>query len=294
MSNRHGDINDDEIRIISSGDVKTDKKKRKLLPVVLWVVAPLLLVTALGIVFFSSGEIEDERLNEEISEHFIKTSTSVENNKDVKASAFTIMTDTIVNGIGISILMPNNATPVLEIGNECINDSTIILMAQAADVRRDNGGIVGSFVVNGELMSKGEAKAGFCSIINGNVTVGVADATPMFEQALMSDGYFFRQYPLVVGGQIVENKPKGKSMRKALVEMDGKIGVVVSREKLTFHDFSQALADVGVSNAIYLVGGGAYGKYVDVDGDSFTFGQVWDKEIDGAAIQCNVNYIVWR
>ena len=59
MSNRHGDINDDEIRIISSGDVKTDKKKRKLLPVVLWVVVSLFLITALGIVFFSSGEIEE-------------------------------------------------------------------------------------------------------------------------------------------------------------------------------------------------------------------------------------------
>jgi len=36
MSNLHGDINDDEIRIISSGEVKTEKKKSKLLPVILW------------------------------------------------------------------------------------------------------------------------------------------------------------------------------------------------------------------------------------------------------------------
>lgn len=238
--------------------------------------------------FFSSEEIEDERLNEEKTELSIKTSNSVENTEDVKTLAFTIKTDTIVDGIGLSVLTPNNATPVLEIGNECTNDTTIILMAQAADVRGDNGGIVGSFVVNGELVSKGEAKAGFCSIVNGKLTVGVADATPMFEQALMSNGYFFRQYPLVVGGQIVENKPKGKSIRKALVESDGKISVVVSRERLTFHDFSQALADVGVSNAIYLVGGDAYGRYVDAEGTSFTFGHEWDKNID------NVNYIVWR
>lgn len=288
MSNRYGEIKDDEIRIISSGDVKADKKKSSLLPIILWIVASLLLITVLGIMFFSSEEIEYERLNEEKTELSIKTSNSVENTEDVKTLAFTIKTDTIVDGIGLSILTPNNATPVLEIGNECTNDTTIILMAQAADVRGDNGGIVGSFVVNGELVSKGEAKAGFCSIVNGNLTVGVADATPMFEQALMSNGYFFRQYPLVVGGQIVENKPKGKSIRKALVESDGKISVVVSRERLTFHDFSQALADVGVSNAIYLVGGDAYGRYVDAEGTSFTFGHEWDKNID------NVNYIVWR
>ncbi len=288
MSNRHGDINDDEIRIISSGEVKTDKKKRRLLPVILWVVASLLLIAALGIMFFSFEEVENESFNEEVMEQPAIRTTTVENANNVKTPAFTIKTDTIVDGVGLSILTPNNATPVLEIGNEGINDSTIILIAQAADVRGDNGGIVGSFVVNGELVSKGEAKAGFCSIINGDVTVGVADATPMFEQALVSNGYFFRQYPLVVGGQIVENKPKGKSIRKALVELDGKISVVISCEKVTFQDFSQVLTDVGVSNAIYLVGGDAYGRYVDVEGGVFAFGHEWDKEID------NVNYIVWR
>lgn len=288
MSNRHGDINDDEIRVISSGEVKTDKKKRRLLPDILWVVASLLLIAVLGILFFSSGDVEDEGLNEEATEQPALRTTTDENINNVKSPAYTIKTDTIVNGVGLSILTPDNAIPILEIGNECLTDSTIVLIAQAADVRGDNGGIVGSFVVNGELVSKGEAKAGFCSIINGNVTVGVADATPMFEQALMSDGYFFRQYPLVVGGQIVENKPKGKSIRKALVELDGKISVIVSDERLTFHDFSKALTDVGVSNAIYLVGGDSYGRYMDARGASFTFGREWDKGID------NVNYIVWR
>ncbi len=288
MSNQHCDINDDEIRIISSGEVKTGKKRRRILPVVLWVVASLFLIIALGIMFFSSGEIEDERINEEVTELSAMSTATVVSTDKAKTPAFTIKTDTVVNGIGLSILTPHNATPVLEIGDECINDSTIVLIAQAADVRGDNGGIVGSFVVNGELMSKGEAKAGFCSIINGYVTVGVADVTPMFEQALNSNGYFFRQYPLVVGGHIVENKPKGKSVRKALVELNGKISVVVSREKLTFHDFSQVLTDVGVSNAIYLVGGDAYGRFVDAGGASFTFGHEWDKDID------SVNYIVWR
>ncbi len=63
MSNQHCDINDDEIRIISSGEVKTGKKRRRILPVVLWVAASLFLIIALGIMFFSSGEIEDERIN---------------------------------------------------------------------------------------------------------------------------------------------------------------------------------------------------------------------------------------
>ena len=72
------------------------------------------------------------------------------------------------------------------------------------------------------------------------------------------------------------------------MELDGKISVIVSHERLTFHDFSKALTDVEVSNAIYLVGGDTYGRFVDAIGVSFTFGREWDKDID------NLNYIVWR
>ena len=90
MSNLHGDINDDEIRIISSGEVKTEKKKSKLLPVILWVVVSMLLIVFLCIVFFSSIEIEDERLYEEVMEQPIISATSVENTNNVKSPAFTI------------------------------------------------------------------------------------------------------------------------------------------------------------------------------------------------------------
>nr|MDE6854183.1 phosphodiester glycosidase family protein [Muribaculaceae bacterium] len=134
----------------------------------------------------------------------------------------------------------------------------------------------------------GEAKAGFCSIVNGEITVGVSDATPMLEQALSSDGYFFRQYPLVVGGQLVENRPKGRALRKALAELDGHISVIASTRRLTLHDFSQALIDLGVRNAIYLVGSSSTGLYTDADGRRTIIGQADRKTAD------NVNFIVWR
>lgn len=127
MSNRHGDINDDEIRVISSGEVKTNKKKRRLLPDILWVVASLLLIAVLGILFFSSGDVEDEGLNEEATEQPALRTTTDENINNVKSPAYTIKTDTIVNGVGLSILTPDNAIPILEIGNECLTDSTIVL-----------------------------------------------------------------------------------------------------------------------------------------------------------------------
>jgi len=120
------------------------------------------------------------------------------------------------------------------------------------------------------------------------LTIGVADATPFLEQALETDGYFSRQYPLVVANQIVENKPKGESLRKALAELNGQTVVVMSKEKMTFHDFSQSLVDLEVTNAIYLVGGKGYGFAMGRAGEKVEFGLKLRK------MPPNTNYIVWR
>ena len=201
MNSRNGDINDDEIRIISSGKVQFGKKRRRIFPVLL-LVAALLLTGIFCLMFFWDRDADNEIIYEEVSEQ-IGIPVPGPGKKDMVGSpAYTTKTDTVVDGIALTILTPRNATPVLEIGNDRISDSTAVLIMQAADIREDNGGIVGSFVVDGDLKSKGEAKAGFCSIVNGELTVGVADATPMFEQATTADGYFFRQYPLIVGGQL--------------------------------------------------------------------------------------------
>lgn len=169
-----------------------------------------------------------------------------------------------------------------------MRDSTAVLLVPAADIRQDNGAIVGAFVRKGELLSRGKSKAGFCAIINGEITVGVSDASPLLEEAIATEGYFFRQYPLVVGGQIVENKPKGTSKRKALATLNGKTVVVMSTDKLSFHDFSQALVDLGVSNAIYLIGSSSYGFGRTANGDRFIFG----KPVEN--VPENFSFIVWR
>lgn len=285
MSIRQDDIDNDEIRIISSEDNTPCSKKRRIIPNIFWILLSILLAGVV-IVMLLPGEKADNETFREAPEQ-ASASKPLTSDASPSAKAYAIRTDTVAAGIALSILTPVNATPTLEIGNGVMNDTSVVLIAQAADIREDNGKIVGAYIVKGELVSKGESKAGFCSIINGDVTIGVADATPMFEQALMNNGYFFRQYPLVVGRQIVENKPKGASNRKALAEIDGKVSVVVCRDRATFHDFSQALIEIGAANAIYLVGGNAYVGYEDAAGKFFTFGPIWDN-ID------NVNYIVWR
>ncbi|MCM1042086.1 MAG: hypothetical protein NC396_06630 [Bacteroides sp.] len=205
-----------------------------------------------------------------------------------KPMAYTEITDTVVNKVRLTLMTPRNASPVLHIGQDILADTGVVLLAQAADVRKDNGEIACAYVLAGELKGRGQAKSGFCAIVNGFLTIGVANATPMLEQALATDGYFFRQYPLVVANQVVENKPKGRTYRKALVEQNGIHSVVLSKDRLTFDEFSQVLVQLGVNNAIYLVGASAYGFAKDADGHRFTFGQP-DAEAYG-----NTNYIVWR
>lgn len=289
MTDKHTEINDNEIRIISS-EVKAPprRKKNKKLFIIWGAVGALLLICVATAIVWSLAEndVEDNPFTEQEQQPLCETKETPDTVAALKS--YTTLRDTVVNGVGLSILTPQNAVPTLEIGNAVLHDSTAILVMQAADVRGDNGEIAGAFVIKGDLLSKGESKAGFCSIINGEITVGVADATPMLEQALMSGGYFFRQYPLVVGGQLVENKPKGKAMRKALAELDGKICVIVSKDRLSFHDFSQALIDAGVRNSIYLVGGDSSGFYVDAEDRRYS-----SRPIKESALE-NVNYIVWR
>lgn len=301
------DINDDEIRIISSDDrhiqlenssdeagyevkdaSRDDTKRiRHIIYGFLLVILILLGIVALTRYINAPNiEVGEETVLPQ-TEIPVQETLSVDNPTQ-QLRKFTVNKDTTVNRVGLSIYIPCNATPTLEIGSQALQDSSVVLMVQAADVRRDNGEIVCSFVVKGELVSKGEAKAGFCSIINGKISIGTADATPMFEEALMSDGYFFRQYPLVVAGQVVENKLKGKSIRRALVEIDGNVEVIISRMELTLHDFSQVLVDVGARNAIYIVGGNSNGCYVNEAGEKVSLCTHWNDDIE------NVNYIVWR
>lgn len=291
MSNMPHDINDDEIRIISSNketrppEPEPGYRSKLLIPILL-----IALGVAILLFFIFSGSSGDESETLGLAEHR-DTAVAIDSpatDSIVPAKGFVEISDTVVNAIPLSIFTPFASTPRLQIGAEALRDSDAVLVVQAADIRGDNGMIVGSFVVDGKLLSTGQSKTGFCAIIGGTPIIGVADSTPYLEQALESGGYFFRQYPLVVGNQVVENKPKGKALRKALAEWNGRMVVVMSRGRVTFHDFAQALVDMGVSNAIYLVGSAAYGVATDASGNRIEFG------IEQPEPAEFINYMVWK
>lgn len=204
--------------------------------------------------------------------------------------SYTERLDTIINDVHLALYVPHRCIPELTIGVPDIKDQSIILAAQAADVRADNGKILGAFVYKGEPKAWGLSKKGYCAIIDGEITAGVSENSPLFEEATERGGYFFRQYPLVDNGVLVDNEPKNKTMRKALCSRSGQILMVVSESDESFHDFAQALVDLGVDDAVYLVGSHtSYGWYKDENGSLTEFA-----EPDARKVYKNETYIIWR
>lgn len=199
-----------------------------------------------------------------------------------------VIKDTIVNDIPLRIYVPLNRTPHLEVGRSIVNRrEENLLFFEAADVRADNGKIVGAFVLKGEPLSRGLSKRGYCAIIGDSVTIGVADNSPLFELATESNGDFFRQYPLVDEGELVENELKNKSIKRGLCDIDNHIAVVETQTRESLHDFAQALIDIGTVNAIYLVGGDAMGWSIDEEGNGAEIGDWSNRK------HKNINFIVW-
>lgn len=291
------DIRDDQIRIIGEGVV------RKSMPRWVWVVISVLVLAAIGIVYLLLLKHSDEQmlitetsepaLFEPMAEPKPISIQRLGSEVDSLQTGYTEIIDTLVNDIPIRIYIPHNAELSLHIGKVDKADKSIIYVAQAADVRADNGGIVGAFVLKGEPRAWGLSKKGFCASINGEITIGVADNSPLFEKATEEAGYFFRQYPLVSNGKIVENELKGKSIRRAICDRQGEIFMVETGTTESFHDISQALVDMGVDQAIYLVGSSAYGWAIDENGIIHEFGE--DNYYTGRRrMPKNTSYIVWK
>ena len=213
------------------------------------------------------------------------------NNTDVSRPSCVIVSDTLIDSLHLKIITPYNTVPELHVGVLDTSDADIVLCALAADLGGDSykGKIIGAFVCEGEPLSWGGGrKLGYCAIIDGNITLGVAENSPLFEEATENEGYFFRQYPAVDNGVMVENNPKNAAFRRALCMLDGKVCVVATDNRVLMNDFSSALVKLGVENAIFLVGSIADGWYRTEDGSFYRLGNKAMKD------NPNINYIVFR
>lgn len=210
------------------------------------------------------------------------------NNMDASLPSYIDVSETAIDSVELKILTPYNTIPELHLGRIDTSDTEILFAALAADIRRDNGKIVGAFVHEGEPRSWGLSKRGYCAIFDDEITLGVADNSPLFEQATEQGGSFFRQYPSVDNGMMVSNNPENLSFRRALCAYDGKVCIVVSTKRVLMNDFSAALVKLGVRNAIFLVGSTEDGWYRAEDGRLIRLGKKYAKN------NSNINYLVFR
>lgn len=297
MDKLKDNIRDDEFRIIGKPSLSAHdgKSRRPKWLMTLLATAFIMLIGLTAVLLWKKKEVSssEEGLFESTPKEIVDDkllSSPIKPLGTETDACYTEKKDTVINDVVLSLYIPHNAVPELTLGVPTDSGNRIILAAQAADIRKDNKKILGAFVLKGKPLAWGLSKKGYCAIIDNKVTVGVSENSPLFEEATEKEGYFFRQYPLVDNGAIVENEPKNKTMRKALCARAGQVFVAVSETDESFHDFSQALVDLGVENAIYLVGGySSFGWYIGSDGQRILFAPNVHR-----GIYMNENYIIWR
>ena len=250
-------------------------------------ICTLLLLLLIAIFWISRDKDETEYYFESENP---STSVVVETDKEGTSHSYIERMEETINDVPLYIYISHNAKLSLALsGDVLLADSSVIGIMQAADIRSDNQNIVGDFVLKGKQLSRGIAKKGFCAIVGDNISIGVNEETNLLQKSIDASGYFFRQYPLVSQGEIVENTLKNKSIRKAIGIRSNKVVIVESRSNESFHDFSQALIDIGVTDAISLVGSAkSHAWYINEHGMKNESGEIPDPELK------NVSYIVWQ
>lgn len=290
-------MSDYEIRVLGPGNELTPKsevdgsdKNGYFRKATLWTclaVAFVLIITACLLLFRCH---HDKLLYDSQDAALISDTLSTETLQDSISSgpSYVVTGDTTINDIPLRTLTPIGGHIELYVGHSPENDKNIILAAHAADLREDDGTPTGAFVYNGELISKGHSKYGFCAIVDGEVSIGRQIETPLFERTIEKNGSFFRQYSLITNGKLMSIPQKGKAIRRALCLKDSTLILIESMTPESYHDFSLALEDYGISEALALVGANAAVMWRDKDGNLTKNGEKFGESYP------HENYIVWR
>ena len=280
---------DKEVYILGSESGKDGKKEPKRNLIIMLLCLLLAICSVIIFLFLNEKEqVPDYYFEPEQTEQQRVSATATNSIKSTEEATYTEVSEESTGNVTLLIYTPHNATMSLMVGMPDKTDSGIVFAAMAADIRKDNLQIVGDFVLSGKQLARGVAKKGYAAITGNKISIGIGESTPLLQQAIDNNGYFFRQYPLVSNGELVENKLKNKSIRRALAVRNERFIMVESKNKESFHDFSQALIDIGISNAIYLVGSDSFGWYYNSEFVRQEFG----KELPD--IPDNISYIIWR
>ena len=284
------EIRDDEIRVIG-GSQSGENTRGKW-----WIPAAVTLAVAAGIVIAvlllrrQDGPVVQEEAGQEEVVRGLYEQEEMEDGVQ-SARAYVEVEERTVSGVPVRIFTPVGGEPSLMTGLPDFEDSSIVFITQAADIRADNMQILGDFVLGGRQIAVGKSKWGWCSISDGQVSIGYDKEPVELQESIEKGGYFFRQYGLIADGKYVKESSRWKysSLRRALCLKNGECFIVETLEPETFPRFSYVLEDLQVDAAIYLVGGESYGFARDRDGRKTEFG-IFDPDV----IFDNTSFILWK
>lgn len=273
---------EDEIQILGT-------KKLSILSRKMWIAVIAVIVMLSTALFFwllfkftmQDGDVSVLKLKEDVAQ-MVKDSVSYE-----EKSSVSVITDSI-NDVLLDIYSLVNLKAELSTVLPNEKDPTVLYVAQIANTSKKGEEALEGLVLKGKQLSIDKSKAGYCAIINGRISLGSSLTEDVRDYCIDSQGYFFRQYSLVTNGQIQENGLKGKAVRRALAKQGNDIYVVESWNRESLYDFSEALADIGITDAIYLASGDTYTYYRDEEGVAYE-ARDYDKEA-----LANTCFIIFR
>ena len=267
---------DDEIQVL--GSPKTNFKPFK------WIVLCVISILGLLLIYMFRNK---NHLNEINTPNNITEKVTIMQNDTIMKPNVKMFTDSI-NDVVINIYSLHNLIAELSLEIPEKTDTTVFFVVQAADIRKDNKEILGDFILKGKQLSKGKRKTGYCAIIDGKISIGNTINDEVKEYCISNQYDLFRQYPLVIDGEIQENHLKGKAVRRALAKQDNDLYIVESCNRESIYDFSEALSDMGFTHALYLVGGTSYGWWRKDSATTYDLGIYKKKPLP------NTSYIIFR
>ena len=263
-------------------DLKKRKKKNNIL------LLSCILIAFIVVTLFCWSFFAKEKVQEVVTVNSLALN---DNDDDRYSYQYCDEEEIDVDGLKLRIVTPHNSVPSLEIGHDCLSDTTSVCIVQAASIAIDkdgNSSVVGAMVKDGKPISWGRSKAGYCAIIEDSIHIGASKHTYLFEQATERGGDFFRQFSLVENGKLSSMKNQDRYIRHALCVRNGRLSVVASMDSVVINDFTNALIKADVVEAIMLEGGDPIFEHVDLEGKRHNYGVI-DYPYSNA-----VSYLVWR
>lgn len=256
-------------KTVDSVTQKIMRKRKRRDRIITWIFSLMIILLA-G--FFVVAIIIDSRNEKDRQEESIKSLiTEIKVPYTPIATGCTLTSDT-VNDVAMEIYSLEGLRASLEMAMPDTTDTSLAMFMRSTDYDTD-GKVIGHAYVNGEMMgSEGFTRHGLVTISpEGHVNVNVRwhSEDDVLENRLKEEGIqFFRQFYLLnLGEPSNEFELRGKVERAALVsDKDGGIFYVVTRNRETLADFSQALSEYGFADAIYLPGGNSYTFWRDTTG----------------------------